>query len=161
LLASASHDRIVKLWDASTGAVLQTLEGHSDAVTAVAFSLDSRLLASASHDETVKLWDASMGAVLQTLKVDIIVSTLSFSHDGTSLITDRVLLHTTSLSLSAVFSQRNPAYGIFVKEQWVTWGTETVLWLPPEYRRSFTAVYGSTIVLGDPLGRVSILEFAF
>src|ERR1700722_14311224 len=34
-------------------AVLQTLEGHSNSVTSVAFSHDSKLLASASDDHTV------------------------------------------------------------------------------------------------------------
>ena len=68
LLASASGDMTVKLWDAGTGAWLQTLEGHWDNVNAVAFSPDSKLLASASHDRTVKLWDAGIGAALQTLK---------------------------------------------------------------------------------------------
>jgi WD40 repeat protein len=36
-------------------ALLQTLEGHSDSVSAVAFSPDGKLLASASWDMTVKL----------------------------------------------------------------------------------------------------------
>jgi WD40 repeat protein len=65
-LASASVDRTVKIWDASSGACLQTLEGHSSAVWSIAFSHDSTWLASASLDRTVKIWDASSGACLQT-----------------------------------------------------------------------------------------------
>ena len=56
LVASASYDRTVRLWDAATGAALQTLEGHSDEVNAVAFSPDGKLVASASVDCTVRLW---------------------------------------------------------------------------------------------------------
>jgi WD40 repeat protein len=62
LLASASENRTIKVWDAGSGAALQTLEGHSGSVSAVAFSLDSKLLASASNDGTVELWDAGSGA---------------------------------------------------------------------------------------------------
>ncbi|KAL8300778.1 hypothetical protein RB593_010232 [Gaeumannomyces tritici] len=61
-LASASHDKTVKLWDATTGACLQTLKGHSISVFSVAFSPDGQRLASASRDKTVKLWDAATGA---------------------------------------------------------------------------------------------------
>ncbi|EED14452.1 NACHT and WD40 domain protein [Talaromyces stipitatus ATCC 10500] len=65
LLASGSENSIVRLWD--TGALRQTLEGHSDLVESVAFSPDGRMLASGSHDMTVKFWDTATGALQQTL----------------------------------------------------------------------------------------------
>jgi WD40 repeat protein len=85
-LASASHDRTVRLWDAATGAPLQTLEGHTDGVTSVALSADGTRLASASGDRTVRLWDAATGAPLQTLEGHTQpVTSVALSADGTRL----------------------------------------------------------------------------
>ena len=65
---------------------LQTLEGHSDVVTSVAFSYDSARLASASWDKTVKIWDASSSECLQTLKGHSErVGSVAFSHDSARL----------------------------------------------------------------------------
>jgi WD40 repeat protein len=55
LLVSASQDKTVKLWDAGTGAVLQTLKDYSNYIYTIAFLSDSKLLVSASLDTTVKL----------------------------------------------------------------------------------------------------------
>ncbi|KAF7502642.1 hypothetical protein GJ744_005417 [Endocarpon pusillum] len=52
----------------SWSAELQTLEGHSDWVTSVAFSPNGQLLASGSDDKTIKLWDPTTGELRQTLK---------------------------------------------------------------------------------------------
>ena len=62
LLATASADRTVRLWDVATGQPHGApLTGHTDAVLGVAFSPDGRLLATASADQTVRLWDVATG----------------------------------------------------------------------------------------------------
>jgi WD40 repeat protein len=158
LLASASGDRTVKLWDAGSGVVLRTLEGHSRWVSAVAFSPDGKLLASASGDRTVKLWDAGSGAVLQTLKVDALFKTLSFNDNGTFLQADRGPLHTAFLSGA---TQPILPPSVYIGDQWVSRGTEYILWLPSEHRPSSVAVHGNIIGFGYPSGRVSFMGICF
>jgi WD40 repeat protein len=61
LLASASWDSTIRLWDTSDPdnpqPVGQPLRGHTDRVTSVAFSPDGTTLASSGFDNTVRLWD--------------------------------------------------------------------------------------------------------
>ncbi|KAJ2825011.1 ribosome assembly [Coemansia erecta] len=57
LIASASFDNSVKLWDGSTGKFITSLRGHVAAVYQVCWSADSRMLLSASKDSTLKIWD--------------------------------------------------------------------------------------------------------
>ena len=85
LLASASWDHTIKIWDVNTGKLLRTLQGHQDLVLSIAFSPNGLLLASGSADKTIKLWDVNTGESLQTLKEGTWISSLAFSPDGQKL----------------------------------------------------------------------------
>src|SRR5260370_27047235 len=51
LLASASRDETIKLWEVKTGRNLATLTGHDNIVRSVAFSHSGYVLASGSTDK--------------------------------------------------------------------------------------------------------------
>jgi hypothetical protein len=66
-LASASYDKLIKLWNVADGKVLATLKEHSDAVYAVAFLPGGTQLLSAAGDRTVKVWSVPAGKRLFTV----------------------------------------------------------------------------------------------
>ena len=55
LVALASYNKTVRLWDAVTGVALQMLKGYLDRVSLVAFLLNSKLVALALYNRTVRL----------------------------------------------------------------------------------------------------------
>jgi WD40 repeat protein len=67
-VASGSFDGTVKLWEAASGRLLTTLEGHTGLVYGVALAADGHLVASGGVDGTVKLWEAAGGRLLATLE---------------------------------------------------------------------------------------------
>lgn len=56
----------IKIWDASTGALVKTLTGHTRRVSSFAVSADGRYLVSGSEDNTIKLWDLPTGREIKT-----------------------------------------------------------------------------------------------
>jgi eukaryotic-like serine/threonine-protein kinase len=58
----------IKVWDAATGKLVRTLEGHTRSITSLAFHPERNLIASGSFDKTVMLWDISAGKAVATLR---------------------------------------------------------------------------------------------
>jgi WD40 repeat protein len=87
-LATASHDRTVKVWDAESGRELWSLPAQADRVNGVAFSPDGTRLATASRDGAVALWDAATSRALSTPNFHRgSVVGVAFSPDGRFLAT--------------------------------------------------------------------------
>ncbi|NKQ24138.1 WD40 domain-containing protein [Streptomyces galbus] len=67
LVATASDDRLVILWDLGTLRVRRVLRGHRQRVRACVFSPDGSRLLSASMDGTLRIWRVDDGCLLHTL----------------------------------------------------------------------------------------------
>ncbi|KAF9025025.1 WD40 repeat-like protein [Hymenopellis radicata] len=85
-LASAavhySSDKSIRIWDSTTGELLQELVGHTDNITCVLFSDDGAYIVSASHDMSIRIWDVLTGEQLkQLLGHTNSVNAVAFSHD--------------------------------------------------------------------------------
>jgi tRNA A-37 threonylcarbamoyl transferase component Bud32 len=81
-LATGSSDGTVRVWNATTGGMVLTPKGHTDAVLGLAYSPDGARLASASNDQLVKIWDASTGAEIHSFRQDQIAWSVAYSPDG-------------------------------------------------------------------------------
>jgi WD40 repeat protein len=89
LIATASLDRTVKVWDTRQGALLATLSGHTDAVRSVAFSPDGKTLLSSSSDGTTRMWNVATATAFATLASGIRgpkkLSRATYSPDGATI----------------------------------------------------------------------------
>lgn len=86
LVASGGTDRVVRL-TRDDGVAVGTLVGHTQPITALAFSPDGRLLASAGRDRTVRLWDVATRVVVRVLPNPGAVLALAWSPTGHLLAT--------------------------------------------------------------------------
>ncbi|MCE9576557.1 MAG: protein kinase [Deltaproteobacteria bacterium] len=74
------------IWDARSGAVLQTLV-HGDVVTRAVFSPDDAHVLTASFDHTAAVWDARTGARLHVLPHESAIWCAAYSPDGSRILT--------------------------------------------------------------------------
>jgi small GTP-binding protein len=82
ILASASEDHTIKLWEFGSGQIIRTLTGHTDEVWTVAFDPRGETLASSGADGTVKFWSVGNGRLIHMLDIDQPVHSLAFDPKG-------------------------------------------------------------------------------
>src|SRR5271166_2544236 len=87
-VVTVSDDKTARVWDAGSGKILATLQGHTSAVRTAAFSPDGKRVVTASADKTARVWDADSGKAFAALRGHTnIVHTAAFSPDGKRVVT--------------------------------------------------------------------------
>eukprot|EP01028_Stygiella_incarcerata_P005562 TRINITY_DN2338_c0_g1_i1.p1 TRINITY_DN2338_c0_g1~~TRINITY_DN2338_c0_g1_i1.p1 ORF type:complete len:475 (+),score=88.49 TRINITY_DN2338_c0_g1_i1:225-1649(+) len=82
LLATASFDATVRLWDVERGVCLQRLTKHTDPVYSVAFSPNGEFLVSGSFDTCLHVWSVKDGTVVKTFRGNGGVFEVCWNHSG-------------------------------------------------------------------------------
>jgi WD40 repeat protein len=133
LVASASEDRTVRLWDAE------------------------KVLSITGWRKTVRLMTTRASSAIKVINLSAQASYLTFSTDGMHLASDQGYfeLGQGPRSLCLVLQSSGPLY---IKQQWLSYGVTDILWLPPEYRPTCYDVRDNHIALGLASGRVMFME---
>jgi WD40 repeat protein len=172
VIATISNDQTVKIWDPETGNLEKTLEG-SGPMASVAFSRSGHLLASTCHDCTIKIWETANWDLMKSIHCDKILWRLSFDQTGMYLVTEEGRFQISDGSripeVEPLRSQvvREIGWGLDRDQSWVTWNSNNVLWIPPDYRVSSYYSDGTQLIEsptvtmianGTDAGRVVVIE---
>ena len=86
IIASTGEDGTLRVWDAVTGELLQSLPAQSDWVHFPAFSPDGQKLAAANQQGDISVWDVDSGREIGTMTKDgPALTAVTFSPDGSRL----------------------------------------------------------------------------
>jgi len=81
-------DHSAHVWDIGTGALIRSLNGHTDIVKSVGISPGGSIAATGSQDQSAILWDLKTGSkIVRLAGEDGFVESVSFSPDGAKLVT--------------------------------------------------------------------------
>lgn len=84
---SGKNDKLLRIWDLSTGELIRSLKGHTNSTTCVAVTPDGKYIVSGSDDKTLKVWEFETGKLIHTLQGHPeSVTCLAVSPDGKHVI---------------------------------------------------------------------------
>ncbi|PYI27950.1 WD40 repeat-like protein [Aspergillus indologenus CBS 114.80] len=157
-IVSASDEGSIALWEIATNTVVQKFQTSHSGIKTLALSKDNQLLAYSTHWET-SIWDLSTKKQLALVGSGLNNISMQFSGDGTSLKTDHGIFSVPSSTGEGLSQSHRLPNQIWIKDQWVLYDEQRILWLPPEYRPSQWLICDSLLTIGTSAGHVFFLRF--
>jgi WD40 repeat protein len=185
-LLAVADDAVVNILDVKSRAIVDTIEPKHFIAT-LAFSPDNTTLVIQLEDGRLTLYNR-LSRVHRMARIDAGISRLGFSHDGRYLVhrdgayvldnysgfnPDIDDMGNCSLSpsvrgggSSVCESEENSIIPVLrtlyeINNRWLICSGKRLLWLPPEYRPTGTALHNSTVALVPQVGNVLFLTFKF
>jgi WD40 repeat protein len=88
MIATNFCDSTIRIWDANSGALIQTLGVFSDWVHSISFSPDDTQIVTVDYNGIVQVWNVDNGALLHTLEGNVDEAySAEYNHDGTLIAT--------------------------------------------------------------------------
>ena len=85
-LATASADATVKIWEATTGALLRSLDRMGEVATDVAFDFSGDYLATSASSGSLRLWDVATGSSLARIETGQHLLGFAFTPDARNIV---------------------------------------------------------------------------
>ena len=172
-VASASSDRIVKIWNIETSVCEREFSCAERlmSISLAVLSPDERMLISICDGPEefgkIVVWDATDGSCIQTLDTSQPVRQISLSNSGNEIITERGIFRFDSTGDEFRLSQSNTSLSLCADNTWIMRGSERILWLPVEFRPqpsfyfkdSPAVVSGFTVIISCGSGQMLFLRF--
>lgn len=67
ITTASGEENLVKVWEASSGKLLQTLNAHTDDVTSVSMSRDGKYILTTGHDQFANIWETVSGKLVKAV----------------------------------------------------------------------------------------------
>lgn len=159
-LASTFDNGAVAIWDPTKGELVKTLkipDGLTNRIVPPAFSPDDQLVAVSLLDKSIRIWHVATGEHLETFQLEQDIMHLSFSADGTYLLTNSGEFDVGGLLENSRRSSHSSGFRWNMLGHWLMQGSRKMLWLPPDVRSYHSAYRDGLFALGRNSGEVTLL----
>ncbi|KAH8812200.1 hypothetical protein F5884DRAFT_898507 [Xylogone sp. PMI_703] len=159
-MALSGNNRLIRVCDMDNKKCIQCCRRADIYVNSLTFSHDNKYLAASGMN--IEVWEVSSGVCRYAFD-GLYVDHISFDSTGRYLHCNfgAILLDMSPTEKVVPQSQlKTHGLGFSRYAEWITWNSENVLWIPPEFRPVSKDIVQLTVALSLQSQRVLIFKFA-